>query len=235
MAAAAPGGTARASGACACKRVTSGALALRAHRSRHAGGKHAEVEHDQVDDHERLRKEEQPAVFDLVADGQWRGDGIASRSCPKGRRPEPRKGTEAEGRPLRGEDDRPRPGGPAAGLPVPSPGVRAGTTTRRAWSEERNDDRSEHRSCRRASLRRQCQRLQRPSEASTASPTAWREGRRAREVRARRAYEPRAGARRASLAALRVRPFSARAHGALVSTAPLGRRQAADRGGARAR
>ncbi len=122
-------------------------------------------------EHERLRKEEQLAVFDVVAVDQRRGDVIASHSSSKGRRPEPRKGREAEGRPLRGEDDGPRPGGRTAGLPGSFPGSRAGATTRRAWSEERSDDRSVHQSCSRASSRRQCQRLQKPRPK--AAEMAW--------------------------------------------------------------
>ena len=60
-------------------------------------------------EHERLRKGEQLAVFNVVAVNHRRGDEIASNSSSKGRRPEPRKGREAEGRPLRGEDVGSRP------------------------------------------------------------------------------------------------------------------------------
>jgi hypothetical protein len=70
-------------------------------------------------EHERLRREEQLAVFDVVAVDQRRGDDIATHSCSKGRRSEPRKGEEAEGRPLRGEDDGLRPSGRAATVPLP--------------------------------------------------------------------------------------------------------------------
>ena len=66
-------------------------------------------------EHEQLRKEARLVGLDVVALHERRGDGIASHSSSTGRRPEPRKGEEAEGRPLRGEDDGPRPGGAATG------------------------------------------------------------------------------------------------------------------------
>lgn len=156
-------------------------------------------------EHERLRKEEQLAVFDVIADDQRRGDDIASHSCTKGRRPEPRKGEKAEGRPWRGEDDGPRPGGRAAGLLGSFPGSRAGATTRRAWSEKRSDGRSEHRSCTHASLRRQCQRLEIPRPK--AAETAWDAACHADEKVEHRGEDAGGDVRRRLLATRRDRPW----------------------------
>ena len=158
-------------------------------------------------EHERLEEEAQLAVFDVVAIAvaQRRGDVIASHSSSKGRRPEPRKGREAEGRPLRGEDDGPRPGGRAAGLPGSFPGSRAGATTRRAWSEERSDDRSEHRSCTHATLRRQCQRLKKPRPM--AAVTAWCDTCHADEKVEHRGEDAGGDVRRRPLATRRDRPW----------------------------
>ena len=110
---------------------------------------------------------------------------IASHSSSKGRRPQPRKGEEAEGRPLRGEDDGPRPDGAATGrddgLSVPFPvgpvpgrslGPRAGATRRRAWSEEHSDEGASTAAARTPATRRQCQRLQEPRPKAAVMPGA---------------------------------------------------------------
>ena len=105
-----------------------------------------------------------------------RGDVIASHSRARGRRPEPRKGEEAEGRPLRGEDvgPRSRPGrsrsrrscrGRCLG---PALARRGGV----AWSEEQSDEGARTAAARGARTRRQCQRLQMPRPKAAVVPGA---------------------------------------------------------------
>ena len=108
--------------------------------------------------------------------GERRGDVIASHSRARGRRPQPRKGEEAEGRPLRGEDGGPRSRPGRARSRRSCRGRCLGPALARrggvAWSEEQSDEGARTAAARGARMRRQCQRLQRPRPKAAVVPGA---------------------------------------------------------------